>query len=89
MPVEHWHEWRRLEAVVNLALARHNAWAVCAYDHNTLTDDRVEDLSRHPPPRLVSRPAPDQRALSGPGRSSPHTATPHPTPWSRPSRPGN
>jgi hypothetical protein len=49
VPAEHWHEWRRLEAVVNLALARHNAWAVCAYDHNTLTDDGVEDLrATHP-----------------------------------------
>jgi anti-sigma regulatory factor (Ser/Thr protein kinase) len=49
VPAEHWHEWRRLEAVVNLALARHNAWAVCAYDHNTLTDGGVEDLrATHP-----------------------------------------
>ena len=49
VPAEHWHEWRRLEAVVNLALARHNAWAVCAYDQNTLTDDRIADLrATHP-----------------------------------------
>jgi anti-sigma regulatory factor (Ser/Thr protein kinase) len=49
VPAEHWHEWRRLEAVVNLALARHNAWAVCAYDQSALTDDRVEDLcATHP-----------------------------------------
>jgi anti-sigma regulatory factor (Ser/Thr protein kinase) len=49
VPAQHWHEWRRLEAVVNLALARHNAWAVCAYDRNALTDDRVEDLcATHP-----------------------------------------
>ena len=49
VPAEHWHEWRRLEAVVNLALAHHNAWAVCVYDRLALTDDRVEDLcATHP-----------------------------------------
>ena len=49
MPAEHWHEWRRLEAVVNLALAHHNAWAVCVYDRHALTDERVDDLcATHP-----------------------------------------
>ena len=49
MPAEHWHEWRRLEAVVNLALAHHNAWAVCLYDRHALTDERVDDLcATHP-----------------------------------------
>jgi anti-sigma regulatory factor (Ser/Thr protein kinase) len=49
VPAEHWHEWRRLEAVVNLALAHHNAWAVCLYDRHALTDDQAEDLcATHP-----------------------------------------
>ena len=49
VPAEHWHEWRRLEAVVNLALAHHNAWAVCVYDRHALTDDQVDDLcATHP-----------------------------------------
>jgi anti-sigma regulatory factor (Ser/Thr protein kinase) len=49
VPVEHWHEWRRLEAVVNLALAHHNAWAVCVYNRRALTDERVDDLcATHP-----------------------------------------
>ena len=30
VPDAQWHEWRRLEAVVNLALRRHNTWGgVC------------------------------------------------------------
>ena len=44
VPEAQWHEWRRLEAVVNLALRRHNTWAVCAYDRRPLTDEMVEDL---------------------------------------------
>ena len=49
VPAEHWHEWRRLEGVVNIALARHDSWAVCVYDRRALTDDRVEDLcATHP-----------------------------------------
>jgi hypothetical protein len=44
VPEAHWHEWRRLEAVVNHALRRHNTWAVCVYDRRPLTDEMVEDL---------------------------------------------
>ena len=48
-----WPEWRRLEAVLNLALRHHDTWAVCAYDRRTLTPDMVEDLyGTHP---LVGR----------------------------------
>jgi anti-sigma regulatory factor (Ser/Thr protein kinase) len=44
-----WPEWRRLEAVLNLALRHHDTWSVCAYDSNTLTVDMVEDLhATHP-----------------------------------------
>jgi anti-sigma regulatory factor (Ser/Thr protein kinase) len=49
VPGTHWHEWRRLEAAVNVALARHHAWAVCLYDRRALTDDQAEDLyATHP-----------------------------------------
>ena len=49
VPASHWHEWRRLEAVVNLALAHHNAWAVCVYDRHALTTERADDLcATHP-----------------------------------------
>jgi len=49
VPAQHWHEWRRLEAVVNLALAHHTAWAVCVYDRRALTAERVDDLrATHP-----------------------------------------
>jgi len=49
VPAEHWHEWRRLEAVVNLALAHHNAWGVCLYDRHTLTAEQANDLcAMHP-----------------------------------------
>jgi anti-sigma regulatory factor (Ser/Thr protein kinase) len=49
VPASHWHEWRRLEAVVNLALARHSAWAVCVYDRHALTAERADDLcATHP-----------------------------------------
>jgi len=44
VPEAQWHEWRRLEAVVNLALRRHNTWAVCVYDRRPLTGEMVEDL---------------------------------------------
>ncbi len=44
VPETHWHEWRRLEAAVNLALAHHDAWAVCAYDRRSLTEQMVDDL---------------------------------------------
>jgi hypothetical protein len=44
VPEAQWHEWRRLEAVVNLALRRHNTWAVCVYDRRPLTDEMLEDL---------------------------------------------
>jgi anti-sigma regulatory factor (Ser/Thr protein kinase) len=44
-----WPEWRRLEAVMNLALRDHDTWAVCAYDERDLTADMVEDLhATHP-----------------------------------------
>ena len=44
VPEMHWHEWRRLEAGVNLALSRYDLWAVCAYDQRTLSDAMVGDL---------------------------------------------
>jgi anti-sigma regulatory factor (Ser/Thr protein kinase) len=44
-----WPEWRRLEAVLNLALSHHDTWALCAYDRRTLTDEMVADLhATHP-----------------------------------------
>jgi len=44
-----WPEWRRLEAVLNLALRHYDTWAVCAYDQRTLTADMVSDLhATHP-----------------------------------------
>jgi anti-sigma regulatory factor (Ser/Thr protein kinase) len=44
-----WPEWRRLEAVLNLALRHYDTWAVCAYDRHTLTADMIEDLrATHP-----------------------------------------
>jgi anti-sigma regulatory factor (Ser/Thr protein kinase) len=44
-----WPEWRRLEAVLNLALRHYDTWAVCAYDQRTLTADMVDDLhATHP-----------------------------------------
>ena len=51
VPPPRWPEWRRLEAVLNLALSlsHHDTWAVCAYDRHTLTDDMVADLhATHP-----------------------------------------
>ena len=44
VPEAQWHEWRRLEAVVNVALRHHNTWMVCAYDRRPLSDDMTEDL---------------------------------------------
>jgi anti-sigma regulatory factor (Ser/Thr protein kinase) len=62
VPDEHWHEWRRLEAVVNLGLAHHNAWAVCAYDQRQLTAEQVEDLcATHPYIRQGDRDLPNDR----------------------------
>jgi anti-sigma regulatory factor (Ser/Thr protein kinase) len=44
-----WPEWRRLEAVLNLALRDYDTWAVCAYDQRTLAADMVDDLhATHP-----------------------------------------
>ena len=68
VPETHWHEWRRLEAGVNLALRRYDAWAVCVYDRRTLDDEMVDDLLRHPPTVGTGRRAPAQRPLPGPGR---------------------
>ena len=44
VPEAQWHEWRRIEAAVNVALSRHQAWLVCSYDRRTLSDERVADL---------------------------------------------
>ena len=53
-----WPEWRRLEAVLNLALSHHDTWAVCAYDRRTLTEEMVADLhATHP---LIARDGSDQ-----------------------------
>jgi hypothetical protein len=44
-----WYEWRRYEAVVNVAHASLNAQALCVYDARQLSPDRIEDLRRtHP-----------------------------------------
>ena len=44
-----WAEWRRLEAVLNLALRHNDTWAVCAYDQRPLPADMVGDLhATHP-----------------------------------------
>jgi len=44
-----WREWRRLEAVLNLALRHYDTWAVCAYDECALSSDMVSDLhATHP-----------------------------------------
>jgi anti-sigma regulatory factor (Ser/Thr protein kinase) len=49
VPDEHWHEWRRLEAVINIAMQRYEAWAVCLYDQRALGDEHVADLrATHP-----------------------------------------
>ena len=50
---KHWNEWRRLEAVINVALPRRPAWVVCVYDRQMLTDEQVEDLyATHPVVRV-------------------------------------
>jgi len=44
-----WHEWRRYEAVVNVAHAHLDAWGLCVYDERRLTPGMVEDLiGTHP-----------------------------------------
>jgi len=44
-----WPEWRRLEAVLNLALRHYDTWAVCAYDERPLSTDMISDLhATHP-----------------------------------------
>jgi anti-sigma regulatory factor (Ser/Thr protein kinase) len=49
VPETHWHEWRRLEAAVNLAFSRHDASVVCLYDRHTLGEGKVDDLyATHP-----------------------------------------
>ena len=49
IPPSQWPEWRRLEAVLNLALSYHDTWAVCAYDRRALTAEMVADLhATHP-----------------------------------------
>src|SRR3954447_19104640 len=60
IPRSQWPEWRRLEAVLNLALSHHDIWAVCAYDRRTLTDEMVADLhATHP---LIAEDGSDQRS---------------------------
>jgi len=57
-----WQEWRRYEAVVNVAHAGLDAWGLCVYDERRLSPDMVEDLrSTHPflGPGLDRRPNPD------------------------------
>ena len=51
VPGGQWHEWRRLEAAVNVALGRHRAWVVCGYDRRELDDEMISDL--HATHRLV------------------------------------
>src|SRR3954454_16412216 len=59
IPPAQWPEWRRLEAVLTLALSHHDTWAVCAYDRQTLTEEMVADLhATHP---LVAQDGGDQR----------------------------
>jgi anti-sigma regulatory factor (Ser/Thr protein kinase) len=49
VPETHWHEWRRLEAGVNLALTRYDVWVACVYDRHTLSEEMVADLkATHP-----------------------------------------
>ncbi|MDT7581246.1 MAG: hypothetical protein QOK35_2510 [Pseudonocardiales bacterium] len=44
VPEVHRHEWRRVEAAVNLGLSHHDAWMVCVYDRRPLDDGMVDDL---------------------------------------------
>src|SRR5689334_4266199 len=60
IPPSQWPEWRRLEAVLNLALSGHDTWAVCAYDRSTLTDEMVADL--HASHHLIAKGGGDQRS---------------------------
>jgi anti-sigma regulatory factor (Ser/Thr protein kinase) len=39
-----WHDWRQLEAAVNVALDQRDLWLVCAYDRHPLDDGMVDDL---------------------------------------------
>jgi anti-sigma regulatory factor (Ser/Thr protein kinase) len=49
VPDAQWHEWRRLEAAVNLLLRQYDAWAVCVYDRRILSSNMAEDLyATHP-----------------------------------------
>src|SRR3954454_3093806 len=60
IPRSQWPEWRRLEAVLNLALSHHDTWAVCAYDRRTLTDEMIADLhATHP---LIAQDGSGQRS---------------------------
>jgi len=44
-----WHEWRRYEAAVNVAIAPLDVWGLCVYDARRLTPGMVEDLrATHP-----------------------------------------
>ena len=61
-----WPEWRRLEAVLNLALSHHDTWALCAYDRRTLTDEMVADLHATHPLHCPGRQPPAQRPLPTP-----------------------
>src|SRR3712207_4802865 len=49
IPRAQWHDWRRLEAALNIVLGQHRTWAVCASDRRALSDDMVDDLhATHP-----------------------------------------
>ena len=49
VPEACWHDWRRLEAGVNIAFGRYHAWAVCVYDRRLLSAEMVDDLyATHP-----------------------------------------
>jgi hypothetical protein len=62
VPQSAWHEWRRREAAVNIALAHHHAWAVCAYDRHALTADMLDDLdATHPTIRRGNQHLPNPR----------------------------
>jgi anti-sigma regulatory factor (Ser/Thr protein kinase) len=49
VPQACWHDWRRLEAGVNIAFDRYHAWAACVYDRRLLSAEMVHDLNAtHP-----------------------------------------
>ena len=76
VPPTHWHEWRRLEAAVNVALTRHPAWGVCVYDRQTLTDAQIEDLyATHPVVRDNDQDLPNDR-YQDPARFAAHRDAP-------------